>query len=126
MKAAHLALVIPTHALTRASFPFFEFGVYVVQLTHPQVKRTKLSSMLHTKAMIHQERILFFVLFCFKKQNKTVTPGLKQRTPELCPHQGVASKQFRVRGAVVPARKVPRETAHCGTRSPPCLEGSFT
>lgn len=55
-----------------------------------------------------------------------MTPGLKQRTPELCPHQGVAAKQFRVTGAVVPTCKVPRETAHCGTPFPPCLGGSFT
>lgn len=69
MKASHFALVIPTHTPTRASFAFFEFGVYIVQLTHPQVERTKVSSVLHTQAMIHQERILFFVLFLKTKQN---------------------------------------------------------
>lgn len=128
MKGPRSALVILTHALARASFSFFQFGVYiVVQIARPQVKGTKVSSVLPTQAISHQERILG--LFWGGMGEELLTPVLKQRTPVLPRSQGVASKEFRAHGrlllAVVPARKVPRETAHCATPPLPCLGGIF-
>lgn len=59
MKGPDSALVILTHTLARASFLSFQFGVYiVVQTARPQVKRTKVSSVLPAQAIGYQERIL--------------------------------------------------------------------
>lgn len=59
MKGPNSALVILTHTLARASFLAFQFGVYiVVQTARPQVKRTKVSSVLPAQAIGYQERIL--------------------------------------------------------------------
>lgn len=59
MKGPDSALVILTHTLARASFLSFQFGVYiVVQTARPQVKRTKVSSVLPAQAISYQERIL--------------------------------------------------------------------
>lgn len=84
MKGPDSALVILTHTLARASFLSFQFGVYiVVQTACPQVKRTKVSSVLPAQAIGYQERILSLLRGAGGGGRGLLTPRLKQRTPEL-------------------------------------------